>query len=95
MDTTQELSTSVDTVVEQLRALIVQTFELERPAAGIGEGERLFGDGLGLNSLQGIELLVQVEDSFGITIGELDWSIHEQQTLRSLAELVLQRLSER
>lgn len=94
MDSTRELSISIDEVIEPLRALIVQTFALDRPPSGIGQDERLFGEGLGLNSLQGIELLVQVEDSFGVTIGEVDWSIHEQQTLRSLAELVLQRLQE-
>jgi acyl carrier protein len=62
---------------EALKRLIVQTLNLEGvEPASIGDEQALFGSGLGLDSVDALELMVAVEKEFGmrIEIGELDRS---------------------
>src|SRR5262249_30585933 len=51
--------------------------------------EPLFGTGVGLDSLQGLSLLMLIERHFGVTINELDWSVHEIGTLTRFAGRIL------
>lgn len=62
---------------EALKRLIVQTLNLEGvEPASIGDEQALFGSGLGLDSVDALELMVAVEKQFGmrIEIGEVDRS---------------------
>lgn len=56
---------------EQLRALIIKTLRLEnvKPET-IGEETPLFGEGLGLDSIDALELVVALEKEFGFKIGD-------------------------
>ena len=62
---------------EALKRLIVDTLNLEGvEPASIGDEQALFGSGLGLDSVDALELMVAVEKEFGmrIEIGEVDRS---------------------
>ena len=78
-------------VVERLKALLIerlrvplertQTLELDTP---------LLKDGLGLDSLDCVELTMGIEEAFGIVFdeGEEDW-MHHFSCLQTLSQLVL------
>jgi acyl carrier protein len=54
---------------DNLRNLIVQTLHLEGlDPASIGDDQPLFGSGLGLDSVDALELMVAVEKEYGIKV---------------------------
>jgi len=73
---------------ERLRLSVdrVQALELDSP---------LLKDGLGLDSLDCVELLIGIEDEFGLAFdeGEENW-MHHFSCLETLAHLVLQAKGE-
>jgi acyl carrier protein len=77
---------------ETLKRLIVQTLNLEGvEPASIGDEQALFGSGLGLDSVDALELMVAVEKEFGmrIEVGELDRSAFG--SVSSLARMIASR----
>ena len=62
-----------DDLKQQLKRLIIEELDLrDQTPAGIEDDAPLFGDGLGLDSLDALQLAVAVEERFGITIPEDD-----------------------
>ncbi|MCB9764730.1 MAG: acyl carrier protein [Alphaproteobacteria bacterium] len=53
----------------KLKKLIIDALMIEDMEPGeIGDGEPLFGDGLGLDSVDALELAVEIERVFGVRI---------------------------
>jgi len=57
---------------DQIKDLIIRRLRLEISPAEIDEGAPLFGDGLGLDSIDALELVVGLEQEFGISIPDED-----------------------
>ena len=56
-------------LIDFLRRMIIASLKLEDlDPAEIQEGEPLFGEGLGLDSLDALELVVAIEKHFGVVI---------------------------
>jgi acyl carrier protein len=79
---------------DELKRLLVQTLELDVPAAEIRDDEPLFEAGLGVDSVEALALVNAVEETFGVQIPDDDIGIGLFQDIRSLAEVV-ERLSGR
>lgn len=77
----------------QIRRLIVDTLNLEDITADeIDPLEPLFGDGLGLDSIDALELGLAIKETFGIKIDSKDAKIHEHfANVRSLAAYIAAR----
>jgi acyl carrier protein len=60
------------TLKEQIKDLIIRRLRLEISPADIDEKAPLFGDGLGLDSIDALELVVGLEQEFGISIPDED-----------------------
>ena len=75
--------------ISEIKGLIAEVGSLSVAPETIPDTVRVFEGGLGLNSLQGIELLVRIEDRFRVRINNLDWSVHEAQTVEELSRYVL------
>lgn len=75
----------------ELAALFVQALNLETPAAEIDVTAPLFGDGLGLDSIDILEVALEVSHRYGFQLRSDDEN-NEQifQSLRSLAAHVAQ-----
>ena len=62
-----------DDLKQQLKRLIIDELDLRNQTpANIEDDAALFGEGLGLDSLDALQLAVAVEERFGITIPEDD-----------------------
>ena len=74
-----------DPLTSRLKHFIVDTFRLRDVAADqITDDEPLIGGGLGLDSLDALELALGLEEKFGITVHSQDES---QVALASIASL--------
>ena len=82
------------TTVEKVKKILVEDLNLEGLTPGdIDENAPLFGEGLGLDSLDAVELIVIVQKRFGIEILNLDEGKTAFQSVRALATYIEGRLS--
>ena len=74
---------------ERVKRLVVASLGLDglRPEA-IGDDQALFGEGLGLDSVDALELVVAMEKEFGISIASHEIGRESFASPRALAELV-------
>jgi acyl carrier protein len=57
----------------EIKRLIIQELDIrDRTESEIGDDEPLFGDGLGLDSLDALQLAMALEERFGVQIPEGD-----------------------
>jgi acyl carrier protein len=82
-------STPVD--VDSVKAVLVETLGLEGRADSITAETRLFGSLPELDSMAVLELIVVLEDRFGIVVEGDDVSAETFESLNSLTEFVGER----
>jgi acyl carrier protein len=74
--------------VDSVKAALVETLDLEDRAASITADTRLFGSLPELDSMAVLELIVVLEDRFGIVVDGDDVSAETFETIGSLTEFV-------
>jgi acyl carrier protein len=72
-------------VLDRLRALVVERLQLARGIDELDPDAPLFGSGLGLDSLDAVELVVCLESELGLRIGD---PIALRLSFRSLNKMV-------
>ena len=78
----------------RIKRLIVDTLHLEGlDAQSIADDSPLFGEGLGLDSVDALELVVALEKEFDIRIQSHEVGREAFASVRSMAEFVEGRLS--
>ena len=76
-------------LMDFLRRMIIESLKLEDlDPAEIREDEPLFGEGLGLDSLDALELVVAIEKYFGVVIENEDQGKEAFVSLRALARYI-------
>jgi acyl carrier protein len=86
-----------DEIVGRLKKLLTERLRIPPDRAqALEPNSLLLKDGLGLDSLDCVELLLGIEDEFGMAFDEEeeDW-IHHFSTLETLSQLVLSVKGER
>jgi acyl carrier protein len=81
----------MDTLENDLKKLIVEALKLEDVSPDdIGDDEALFGDsGLGLDSIDALELGVAIRKTFGIKIDTVTEEVrHHFASIRNLANFI-------
>ena len=82
----QPAATDHPDLERELAQLFVDALHLETPAAGIDVTAPLFGDGLGLDSIDILELALEVSQRYGFQLRSDDANNHQIfRSLRSLA----------
>ena len=77
------------TLRSQIKELIVRELNLEgKDPASTGDDAPLFGEGLGLDSLDALQLAMSIEESFGVRIPEGDDARPIFRSVASLAEYI-------
>jgi acyl carrier protein len=72
----------------KLKELIVRRLKLEMDPASIEDAAPLFGEGLGLDSIDALELVLGVEQEFGIKISDEDVGVKAFASVDSLASFI-------
>lgn len=77
-------------LVKELKELIVNRLKLEDITTGdIGDDAPLFGEGLGLDSIDALELVVALEKNYGIRIPDEDVGKDAFRSVSALADYVI------
>ncbi len=77
----------------RLKSLIVERLRLDVETAAITDAEPLFGDdGLGLDSIDALELVLGIEQEFGVRIEDEEMGSQAFASVEALAEFVDARL---
>ena len=79
----------MDALIEELKAKIITTLNLARvKPADIKPEEPIFGTGLGLDSIDALELVAMLEQEYGILIQERSVADKAFASIRALAHFV-------
>lgn len=88
------MSAAGDVSIEILRALLAENVMLKTDPATIGEDTPLFGaEGIGLDSLDALQIIIAVEKKYGITIGDATTARDALQSLGVLRDWITRRLA--
>ena len=80
----------LDSTVASLKELLVEQFKLARDPFLIDAQEPLFSAGVGLSSLEGLELLAVLEKRYGVEFRDLDYWIDESPTIDGVARYLIE-----
>lgn len=80
----------LDATVDSLKELIVDRFDVVSDYEGIRSDDPLFSVGVGLSSLEGLELLTLIEKKYGVVIKDLDYWVDESPTLEGVAKYLIE-----
>jgi acyl carrier protein len=75
----------------QIKQAIVRSLKLPIKADEIQDAAPLFGEGLGLDSIDALELVLELERSFGVVIGDEQTGGKVLRSVDSIAEFVTQQ----
>lgn len=79
-----------DEMKQSLKTLLVEGLKLENICPeDIGDSEPIFVDGLGLDSIDALELVVLVEERFGVSIPDEEVGKQAFASIDALADFVL------
>lgn len=76
-------------ILAQLRDVLIERMRLRRGRDEIDPDAPLFGAGFGLDSLDAVELVVSLENTFAVKIQDGRLLRQQMRTLNTLADLVI------
>ena len=80
-----------DELKVQIKQAIVRSLKLPISPEEIQDAAPLFGEGLGLDSIDALELVLELERSFGVVIGDEQTGGKVLRSVDSIAEFVTAR----
>ena len=78
----------------EVKQLLVTGLRLDRPAGEIPDDSPIFGDGLGLDSIDALEIVVMLESEFGIKVKNESSARDYFKSVSTLADFVEARLAQ-
>jgi acyl carrier protein len=76
-------------ILARLRDVLIERMRLRRERDEIDPDAPLFGAGFGLDSLDAVELVVSLENTFAVKIQDNRLLRQQMRTLNTLADLVI------
>jgi acyl carrier protein len=78
-------------LILQLKKLIIERLKLEEVSPeDIGTDDPLFGEGLGLDSIDALELVLGLEKEYGVIIPDAEVGQKVFQSVRTIAQYVVE-----
>ena len=82
----------MNSLQEQIKQLLVRRLKLERDPSSIGDDEPLFGpEGLGLDSIDALELVLGLEQEFGVSIDDQQVGSQVLSTVSSIVQFIAEK----
>jgi acyl carrier protein len=82
------MTQTVDPLKEEIKQGIVRSLRLPMTPAEIGDATPLFGEGLGLDSIDVLELVLEIERTFGVSIGDEQVGMKVLRSVDTIAEFI-------
>jgi len=82
------MTTTLDSLKAEIKQAIVRSLRLPITPEEIGDSTSLFGDGLGLDSIDVLELVLEIERSFGVVIGDEQTGMRVLQSVDTIADYI-------
>jgi acyl carrier protein len=83
------MSTAPDTLKEEIKRAIVESLRLPIPVEEIGNSTSLFGEGLGLDSIDVLELVLEMERRFGVSIKDDETGQRVLRSVDTIADFIV------
>lgn len=77
-----------DALHGEIKQALVRSLRLPMQPDEIGDGMPLFGGGLGLDSIDVLEIVLELERSFGVTIADQDTGTRVLQSVDTIAAFI-------
>jgi acyl carrier protein len=77
-----------DPLHSEIKQALVRSLRLPMEPEAIGDSMPLFGEGLGLDSIDVLELVLELERSFGVTIADQDTGIRVLRSVDTIAAFI-------
>jgi len=76
----------------QIKEMLVKNLMLQTPVEEIGDDLPLFGpEGLGLDSIDALELAVSMEKTFGVSVPNSEVAAKALQTVNTIHDYILEK----
>jgi acyl carrier protein len=72
----------------RIKEVIVRSLRLQMPPSEIADDVPLFGEGLGLDSIDALELVMELERTFGVAIGDEQTAKRVLRSVSSIAQFI-------
>jgi acyl carrier protein len=83
------MTETADALKSEIKQAIVRSLRLPITAEEIGDSTPLFADGLGLDSIDVLELVLEIERSFGVAITDEETGVRVLRSVDTIAEYIL------
>jgi acyl carrier protein len=80
------MSEPSDNLKEEIKRAIVRSLRLPMTPEDIEDGVSLFGEGLGLDSIDVLELVLEIERTFGVSITDEQTGARVLRSVNSIAD---------
>ena len=79
----------------RIKEMMVQSLMLQTPADQIGDDQPLFGpDGLGLDSIDALELVVSMEKTFGVGVPNSEVAATALRSVNTIHDYIVSKRAE-
>ena len=80
-----------DQLKAEIKQAIIRSLRLPLTADQIGDDTPLFGEGLGLDSIDVLELVLELERSFGVVIGDERTGMEVLRSVDTIAAFIMKQ----
>jgi len=84
-----------DPLKVEIKQAIVRSLRLPMSPGEIGDATPLFGEGLGLDSIDVLELVLEIERSFGVSIGDEQTGARVLRSVDTIADYIVAERAKR
>ncbi len=79
-------------IIQRVKKVIVKALDLQVKPDEINERESVFGGGIGADSMASLQIIVGIEEEFGIEVEDEDLQVELFDSVLDMAEFVKQKL---
>ena len=83
------MNTTSESLKTDIKQAIIRSLRLPLTVEQIGDATPLFGEGLGLDSIDVLELVLELERSFGVTIGDEQTGMQVLRSVDTIAAFIV------